>query len=93
MTPRPLERLVQRIAETETDEISCSECFDLLPIGVEHELSGAAATPVQARLAQHLVQCGVCRDEYEVLRDLVRSDSGNPHAGAGRPRAPSDPTA
>ena len=93
MTPRPLERLLQRIAETETDEISCSECFDLLPIGVEHELSGAAATPVQARLAQHLVQCGVCRDEYEVLRDLVRSDSGDPHPGTDRPGTPSDPTA
>jgi hypothetical protein len=92
MTPRPLERLLQRIAETETDEISCSECFDLLPIGVEHELSGAAATPVQARLAQHLGQCGVCREEYEVLRELVRSGFGNPHSGAGRPRAPADPT-
>jgi hypothetical protein len=93
MTPRPLDRLLRRIAETETDEISCSECFELLPGAVEHELSGAGATPVQVRLAQHLGQCGVCREEYDVLRDLVRSGSGNLRPGADRPGTPSDPTA
>jgi hypothetical protein len=86
MTPRPLARLLQQISETETDEISCSECFDLLPVGVEHELSGAASTPQQARLAQHLGQCGVCREEYEVLRDLVRSGAGGDrHGGTAGP--------
>jgi hypothetical protein len=84
MRPRPLERLLRQISETETDEISCSECFDLLPVGVEHELSGGAATPAQARLTQHLAQCGVCREEYEVLRDLVRPGPGDSHLGAPR---------
>ena len=85
MTPRPVDRLLRQIAGTETDEISCSECFDLLPGTVERELSGAGTTPVQARLAQHLGQCAVCREEYEVLRDLVCSGSGNPRPGADTP--------
>ena len=93
MTPRPFDRLLRQISETETDEIACSECFELLAGAVEHELSGAAATPVQARLAQHLGQCGVCREEYEVLRELVRSGSGGASLDAGGPPSPSDPTA
>ena len=93
MRARPLERLLRQISDTETDEISCSECFDLLPVGVEHELSGAAATPVQVRLAQHLAQCGVCREEYEVLRDLVRPGPAASHLGVRPPGTPPDPIA
>ena len=74
MTPRPLDRLLRQIADTESEEISCSECFALLAGGVERELAAAAPTRVQARLAQHLGQCAVCREEYEVLRDFIRSD-------------------
>jgi hypothetical protein len=93
MSPRSFDRLLRQISETETDEISCSECFELLPGAVEHELSGAAATPLQARLAQHLGQCGVCREEYEVLRDLVDSGSADFQPDAGRPGSPPASTA
>ena len=51
MTPRPLDRLLRQISDTEPEEISCSECFELLAGGVERELAGAATTAVQARLA------------------------------------------
>ncbi|MGH7359610.1 MAG: hypothetical protein ACREJR_12415 [Candidatus Rokuibacteriota bacterium] len=84
MTPRPLDRLLRRIADTEREEITCSECFELLPAAVERELTGATDTPLHARLRQHLGQCGVCREEFEVLRDFVRS----PQAAA--PRDPAE---
>jgi hypothetical protein len=87
MTPPPLDRLLRQVAATETDEISCSECFDLLPRGVEQELAGAMPAP----LAQHLTQCGVCREEYEVLRDLVRLAQGGP-LDAGAAPAPDSAT-
>ena len=70
-----LERLLRRIADTESDEISCSECFDLLPIAVELELAGTEETTVSSRLARHLGHCFVCREEYEVLRDFVREEN------------------
>jgi hypothetical protein len=88
MTRRPLDRLLRQIADTEPEEISCSECFDLLASGIEHELSGAAPTPVQTRLARHLGQCAVCREEYEVLRDFVRSSPPDPREAAAPPRRP-----
>lgn len=73
-----VERLLQKVSDTEVEEISCSECFELLSTGVELELAGATAAPVFARLAQHLGQCGVCREEFETLRDFVRAESEGP---------------
>jgi hypothetical protein len=73
-----IERLLQKVSDTEAEEISCSECFDLLSAGVELELAGAIAAPVFARLAQHLGQCGVCLEEFETVRDFVRAEGEGP---------------
>ena len=75
---RPLHRLLRLIAATAEEELSCSECFELLPQYVELELTDPAAAATVQQLAQHLGQCGVCRDEYEVLRDLLRADAAPP---------------
>jgi len=85
MTPRPLDRLLRQIADTEPEEISCSECFEWLPSAVEGELAGAAPTSRGALLARHLGQCAVCREEYEVLRDFVRSPEARPGPEGGPP--------
>ena len=66
-----LEHLLQRIAQTESHELSCSECFELLDVAVELALAGRTDTPTWRHFAQHLGQCGVCREEYEALRDFV----------------------
>jgi hypothetical protein len=78
-----IERLLRQVSHTEAEEISCSECFDLLSTGVELELAGATAAPAFARLAQHLGQCAVCREEFETLRDLVRSEGEGQTPPAG----------
>ncbi len=75
MDPRAIERLLRHVSDTEADEVSCSECFELLSAAVELELAGATSAPALTRLAQHLGQCGVCREEYETLRDFVRSEA------------------
>ena len=78
MDPHVIERLLRDVSETEAEEISCSECFDLLSPGVELDLAGATNEPLLIRLAHHLRQCGVCRDEFETLRDLLRSAPEEP---------------
>jgi hypothetical protein len=70
-----LRRLLRRIADTEEHEISCSECFDLVSEFVDREAAGTAEGQTFRRLRQHLTQCAVCREEYEVLRDLVELDA------------------
>ncbi len=62
---------MRQIAETEAEEISCSECLDHISEYVDREVSGAEMTQEMRRVAQHLHQCQVCLDDYEILHDLV----------------------
>ncbi len=71
MKPFELERWVRQIAQTEPVEISCSECLDLVSEYVDKEAAGVPLDDRRRSVQQHLVQCQVCREEYEVLRDLV----------------------
>ena len=72
MKKNKFERWLQNIDKTEDEEISCSECFDLVSHFVEVELSSADAVAEIPELKQHLEQCSACREEYETLRDLSR---------------------
>lgn len=78
MDSRSIVRLLRHVFDAEPEEISWSECFDLLSAGVELELAGATWEPGLTPLGHHLGQCRVCRDEYETLRDFVRVEAENP---------------
>lgn len=73
---------LRSIDETREEEISCTECFDLVSHFVELESSGQDAAGSMPQLRQHLDQCRACRDEYETLRDLRRleDEGGLPSA-------------
>ena|GEM_PF-5809058 len=75
MDSRSIVRLLRHVFDAEPEEISCSECFDLLSVGVELEPAGATWEPGLTRLGRHFGQCRVCRDEYETLRDFVRVEA------------------
>ena len=62
----------QNIYKTQDEELSCSECFDLVSRFVELEISGENAEAQMPQIKQHLGQCPACREEYETLRDLAR---------------------
>jgi hypothetical protein len=64
------ERWLRNIYETQEEEISCTECFELVSPFVELEISGQDAAARLPQVKQHLNQCRACRDEYEALRDL-----------------------
>jgi hypothetical protein len=87
---RPLDQLLRHIAGTQEEEISCEECFALVPPYVDLEMAGEAARERLPRLSQHLDQCAVCREEYETLRDFVRLEAENPEAG-NRPASGNEP--
>ena len=70
MQKNRFERLLENIQNTQEQEISCSECFDLVSKYVEIELSGEQSAMKMPELRQHLDQCPACRAEYETLRDL-----------------------
>ena len=75
MNRTQLQRLLQLVARTEDEEISCTTCFELVPPYVDLEAAGESPDAHVPRLRQHLDLCGVCREEYETLRDLLRSEA------------------
>jgi hypothetical protein len=75
MKKNRFERWLQTIQNTQDEEISCSECFDLVSHFVELELAGEDAIAKLPQLKQHLDQCTACRQEYETLRDLQSLES------------------
>jgi hypothetical protein len=69
------ERWLQNIYNTQDEEISCSECFDLVSHFVDVELAGGDALGKMPKVKQHLDQCPACRAEYETLRDFQRLEN------------------
>lgn len=72
MRKNRLEKWLQAIHDTQDEEISCSECFDLVSAYVELEVSGKEPAARLPQVKQHLQQCAACHEEYEALRDLRR---------------------
>jgi hypothetical protein len=70
MNSNRFERWLQTIDQTQDEEISCTECFDLVSFFVDLELSGEDPVVKLPQLQQHLQQCPACRAEYETLRAL-----------------------
>jgi hypothetical protein len=66
------ERWLHTLAQTQDEEISCSECFALVSSFVEMQVAGEDPVLKLPQLQQHLLQCPACREEYETLRDLRR---------------------
>ena len=75
MNPSAFERLLRLTARTEDEELSCSECFTLLPQYVDLEVEGQAPDSRLPIFRQHLEQCAVCREEYETVRALARLEA------------------
>ncbi len=70
-----LDRWVQQISQTQDEELSCSDCLDRIDQYVEAELVGAPLNAQMEQVKQHLYQCQVCREEYQILSDLVHEET------------------
>jgi anti-sigma factor RsiW len=66
---------LQNIYNTRDEEISCSECLDLISRYVDVELSHQDPTVELPQVRQHVEQCRACREEYETLRDISRLEN------------------
>jgi anti-sigma factor RsiW len=70
-----LERWLHDIFNTQDEEISCTECLDLMSHYVEVELSDQDPAVELPQVRQHVEQCAACREEYETLRDIARLEN------------------
>jgi len=68
------DKTLKRLLGPAEPELLCDECFDRLDEYVELELQGQPADERIPGLRPHLEGCPACREDYESLRELVRSE-------------------
>lgn len=66
-----LSRFVKRIRDSQLEEIDCSACLSHVSEYVDRELGKGDAEEQLPLVKQHLDQCGVCSEEYLLLRELA----------------------
>jgi hypothetical protein len=73
MSDKTTERTIKRLLGPAEPELLCDECFEKIDQYVDLELEGAPADEKIPGMRAHLEGCPACHEEYESLRELVRS--------------------
>lgn len=68
-------RFLKRVGDSQYGEINCSTCLKQINAYVDLELTTGKAAERMPRVKQHLDQCGVCFEEYQLLRDLAQLEA------------------
>jgi len=68
-------RLVRRVRDTQESEIDCSACLDQIAQYVDLELANGEAERAMPLVNQHLHQCTVCFEEYQMLREMAQLEA------------------
>lgn len=69
--------MIARILGAAGPELLCEECFELIDVYVDLELSGAAADERVPGMRAHLEGCRACSEEHASLLALASSDGAN----------------
>jgi hypothetical protein len=72
MSLKSWQTLLQSALETETYEINCVECFDLLDEYAEFINEGGDPQEIMPMVRQHLEQCNCCTHEFEALMVILQ---------------------
>jgi hypothetical protein len=75
MNDQASDKTLKRLLGPAEPELLCDECFERLDEYVELELQGQPADERIPGLRPHLEGCPACREDYESLRELVRSEA------------------
>jgi predicted anti-sigma-YlaC factor YlaD len=75
MDDKPIDKTIHRLLGPAEPELLCDECFEKLDAYVDLELQGHSADEQIPGMRPHLDGCPACREEYDSLRELVRSEA------------------
>ena len=73
---RASKRLLTGLLGPPGPEVTCEQCFARIDAYVEHELAGRDADAHVPGMRAHLDGCPACAEEYDSLRDLIASETG-----------------
>jgi len=75
MDDQASDKTLKRLLGPAEPELLCDECFEKLDQYVELELQGQPADERIPGMRPHLEGCPACHEDYESLRELVRSEA------------------
>lgn len=70
-----LRNLLQRVENTDEEEISCDDVYQLIDYYVELELQEEDVAALYPMVKKHLERCRDCFEEYEALKRVVSATS------------------
>ena len=72
LSKEQIQTLCGLIVTTETDQMTCDDCFGRIGEFAEHALEGRELSEGMKVIQMHLEQCPCCRGEYEALIDALQ---------------------
>jgi hypothetical protein len=64
-------KLLEKVANTQKQEYSCDECFEVLDVFAELAALGKDPARYMPLVQQHINMCSDCRQEFEALMDVL----------------------
>lgn len=73
LTRKEIDGLMRLIGLTKDEEINCEQCLALISEFAEQELAGKSVPEGLQAVEHHLSICSECCEEYEVLKQALKS--------------------
>ena len=67
--------LVKALDMTQDREMACEEVFEVIDQYAELIVNGDTPEKVMPLVQHHLVMCGHCREEFEMLLDMLKVET------------------
>jgi len=71
ITPKQAEKMLRMIKNTQVDELTCDEVFELLDVYAEKAARGEDVGELFPLVEHHLEMCPDCREEYEAVMRIL----------------------
>lgn len=65
LTREQIENLIDLVATTKDDSLTCDQCSGQISESVELNLAGKELPAKMKQMERHLQQCSCCKDEYD----------------------------
>lgn len=69
-----IQQLLEQLAKTEEQEVTCDEVFEVLDIYTEAVTRGEDTDQLLPLVRRHIQFCQCCKEEYEVLLSILEAD-------------------
>lgn len=68
-----LKKVLQTLAITQEEEMTCGECYEEIDQYVEMLREGKTAAEVMPLVKHHITLCPPCREEFEALLEALKA--------------------